>query len=307
MLKINTLLIGLGNVGLNYDYKTKEIQTHAKSLFLNKKINLVLGIDTDEKQLKRFNKKYKIPTLKKLSNIQKNKNIHFVVISTDKKNHLREIKKIVKIKSVKAVLVEKPCGQNLKEFLKIYKLCKINRIKLFINYQRLYDKSFPILDTILKTMKNFKGTAFYSRGFLNNVGHLLSLIYSMNFKKTKLKTLKRGKNPDISITFKNGFIHFLNSPRDNLSNNEIEIVDENIKVKTSNEINNFEIFNLKKDSHISKNFLFKKKRYIKFDLKYSQKHVIDHIVKSIKKNQLTKLNKISYETSYFLHSLKKNF
>ena len=73
MLKINTLLIGLGNVGLNYDYKTKEIQTHAKSLFLNKKINLVLGIDTDEKQLKRFNKKYKIPTLKKLSNIQKNK------------------------------------------------------------------------------------------------------------------------------------------------------------------------------------------------------------------------------------------
>tara|TARA_A100001011_G_scaffold397909_1_gene500445 strand:- start:1987 stop:2922 length:936 start_codon:yes stop_codon:yes gene_type:complete len=305
MLKINTLLIGLGNMALNYDYKSKKIQTHTKSLFLNKKINLILGIDPNKKQQKKFSDKYKIPTLKELSNIEKYKDIHFVVISTDKKNHLREIKKVVKIKSVKAILIEKPCGQNLIEFLKIYKLCKINRIKLFINYQRLYDKNFQRLDSILQSMKNFVGSAFYSRGFSNNMGHLLSIIYSMNFKKTKLKILKKGKNPNISITFKNGFIQFLNSPRENLSNNEIEIVDENVKLKSSNEINNFEIFNLKKDSHISQNFIFKKKGYIKFDLKYSQKHVIDHIVKCIQKNQSTKLIKKLYETSFFLHTLKK--
>ena len=42
MLILNTLLVGLGNIGLNYDYTNKNITTHAKALSLSKILNFHL-------------------------------------------------------------------------------------------------------------------------------------------------------------------------------------------------------------------------------------------------------------------------
>ena len=40
MQKINTLIIGLGNIGLLYDYNNANIQTHSKAIYNNNKFTL---------------------------------------------------------------------------------------------------------------------------------------------------------------------------------------------------------------------------------------------------------------------------
>ena len=51
--KIQALVIGLGGIGLEYDYySNSKVLTHSKSLFLNKNYNLLCGVDTNNKAKK---------------------------------------------------------------------------------------------------------------------------------------------------------------------------------------------------------------------------------------------------------------
>ena len=59
--KIKTLLVGLGKVGLDYDYNKKNlVLSHAKSIFKNKKLEFVKDIDKNFKKLIKFKKKFNI-------------------------------------------------------------------------------------------------------------------------------------------------------------------------------------------------------------------------------------------------------
>jgi hypothetical protein len=57
MKKLNALLVGLGNIGLNYDYYSKDISTHAKSLYLSNKVKIYAAVDKNAYQRKKFQQK----------------------------------------------------------------------------------------------------------------------------------------------------------------------------------------------------------------------------------------------------------
>ena len=51
-MKIDVLIIGLGDIGLNYDYNinvNKIYKSHSKSLFFSKKFNLLGGVEIKNK------------------------------------------------------------------------------------------------------------------------------------------------------------------------------------------------------------------------------------------------------------------
>jgi hypothetical protein len=58
--KIKTLIIGLGKIGLNYDYylKKKSFLTHSSTVENHKNFDLVCGIDIKNKNRKLFQKKF---------------------------------------------------------------------------------------------------------------------------------------------------------------------------------------------------------------------------------------------------------
>ena len=114
MIKLNSVLVGLGNIGLDYDFNSKNILTHAKSLFLNKKINFLCGIDKNLNQRIKFYKKYKVNTSNNIK-IKDLNNINFFIVSVNTSSQYKIIK-IVKLKKLKIILIEKPCGQNYSEF-----------------------------------------------------------------------------------------------------------------------------------------------------------------------------------------------
>ena len=296
----NTILIGLGNIGLNYDLKSKKVFTHTKALILNKKTKLICGVDKNKTQAKKFNKKYKIPAFENLNEIKNLENIRLAIISVNENNHLKVINQIISLKKLKIILIEKPCGKNFKEFLEIKKKCKNRGIKLFINFQRIYSKQFSILNKYIKKLNNFSGTAYYSRGLRNNLGHIFSLLSALDLKKCKIKIISKKKFPDFILNFKNGRIVFLSLKNQNLSNNEFEIFDKNLKITSYNELNKFFIFHSTKDSLIKKNFIFKKKHVINFNEKTPQMDVLKYILRKSNNN----IEHIFFDTLKLLESIK---
>jgi hypothetical protein len=304
---MNAILIGLGNVGLNYDFNISEnILTHSKALSKNNKINFLFAIDKSLKQRKKFIKKYNTPTLRKLNEIKNDSNIKLALVSTNTNSHLKIIKELIVFKKLKIILVEKPCGKNLDELQKIYNLCKKNKIQLFINYNRLYDQNYPFLKNYIKKLKKFKGVAHYSRGLKNNCSHILSILSGLNLSKASIRIIKNGINPDFIIKFLNGEVFFINTPRKNISHNEIEIFDKNYKIKSKNELNNFDIFKVKKDNLIKNNFKYKLCDKIIFNENYSQKNVLQKIIDPKNTKLKAYIDKAALKISLILDKVIKN-
>ena len=304
MLILNTLLVGLGNIGLNYDYSNKNITTHAKALSLSKNIRFLFAIDKNYKQRKKFEKKYQINTYSKLPSLEKLNEINFVIISVNTENHLNVVKEIIKLKNLKIILIEKPCGKNLKEYLQIKNLCKKNNIRLLINYHRIFDKNFLKIKKIFQKLKNFKGIANYSRGLSNNASHILSLLVFSNMVPLNLQIIKKKNNPDFILYFKKGFLVFLGDMNKNVSNNELEIIGHNIKIKSSKELNEFNIYNLKKNFEFKDSYSYKKMSTVRLNYRLSQKIVMDNIIKDITKNKKNFFLKKFDDIAFLMNKIK---
>ncbi len=300
---MNSILLGLGNVGLNYDYNLKKvIFTHAKALFKSKKLNFLYAIDKSIQQRKKFKKKYKITTKIDIDDINLDEKIKLAIVSTSTNSHLQVLKKLVKFKSIKLVLIEKPCGKNFRELKSIYKICKKHNIMIYVNYNRLYDYNYKKCSYYFSKLQDFKGVAYYSRGLRNNCSHILSLLSTLNLRNIKIKILKYGKNPDFKITFSKGELYFLNSSRKNISNNEIEIIDKNYKIVSKDELNKFQIFKIKKEKLINNNFIYANLDTIKFDVIMPQINVLNKIILREKK-QNNFIKKVSYDVSKILDKI----
>tara|TARA_S200000501_G_scaffold233228_1_gene218772 strand:- start:13625 stop:14548 length:924 start_codon:yes stop_codon:yes gene_type:complete len=298
MIKLNSALIGLGNIGLNYDLNSKNILTHSRSLFLNKKINFLYGVDKNIKQRIKFYKKYKVNTTNNIEKIKNLQNINFFIVSVNTPSQYKIIKKIVKSKKLKIILIEKPCGQNYKEFLKIINLCKKYKKKIFVNYHRNYDKKYFLLRKKFLKLSNFSGVANYSRGLNNNCSHILSLISPLNLKDTSIKLLNKKKNPDFVINFRKGSITFVNSPGKNVSNNEIELIDKNIKIKSFKEMGKFKIIEKDKNKKLFERTLI-------FDYKNYQKEVLRKILENSLKSSKNNINKTAHDVFFLLNKVQK--
>jgi hypothetical protein len=70
--KISVILVGLGNIGLMYDYfNKKNTLTHFNAIKKNKNFDLVAGIDNNLKKKKIFKKVTSIPFFSSFSELKK--------------------------------------------------------------------------------------------------------------------------------------------------------------------------------------------------------------------------------------------
>ena len=95
---IKSAIIGLGNIGMGYDYDThnKSFLTHANSLHNHKKFKIVGAVDTNLKKRKDFEKKYKVKAFSSISDLLKAKDISFVIVANNFKNNIEIFSKIAK-------------------------------------------------------------------------------------------------------------------------------------------------------------------------------------------------------------------
>ena len=136
MRKINTVIIGLGNIGMMYDFykNNKYFLTHVKSISANKNYNLLGAIDSDIAKISLFKKKYDLPAYKNIDDIKILNKIDLVVVASPTETHFNIIKKVLLILKPKIILCEKPFTDDFFKASVLMRLCKKNKTKLFINY-----------------------------------------------------------------------------------------------------------------------------------------------------------------------------
>jgi predicted dehydrogenase len=79
---INTLIVGLGNIGFKFDKKNIKKQiTHASAIYFHKKFKLVGGVDKKKKILKEFSNIYNVPVFNNLRKSLSETNAQLIIFA----------------------------------------------------------------------------------------------------------------------------------------------------------------------------------------------------------------------------------
>jgi len=186
------LIIGLGNIGMNYDIDLPKtnILSHARAFDEHQEFEVSAGIDINIENCKKFSNEYKKKTYNSIKEIT-DKEIDVVVIATPTNKHLSDIEEILKIISPKLILCEKPLSEKSVEANKIVDLCETKGVPLFLNFIRRTDPAFREVKEKLETNEYegpFKGILWYTKGLLHNGSHFVDLF---EYWFGELKRLKK--------------------------------------------------------------------------------------------------------------------
>tara|TARA_B110000483_G_C18187912_1_gene539687 strand:+ start:1926 stop:2888 length:963 start_codon:yes stop_codon:yes gene_type:complete len=238
--KYSVLIIGLGQIGLKYDLnsKSKNILTHSKAVTKHPSFNLIGAVDLDNNNRNFFKKNYNLPafTTVKESLLVLKPDVITVAVST--KNHFKIIKEILKFSKTKTILVEKPFCDSYQKSLLISKMCKLNKVDIFVNYGR---HCLPGVNKIKLMIKKktinipMKGNVWFSRGYFNNGSHFIELLQHLlgpikNIYKIQNKKIQKNKFLDFSVAYKNGFINFIENVNKKFSHQSIELLSRNNRI-----------------------------------------------------------------------------
>lgn len=205
MKKIESLIIGLGQIGQCYDkYRVNKYYTHAKSLFESNFFKLVGASDISKKKRNFFFKNFNQKAYKDYKIAIKELKPKLVVLAIPTQQHYEGVKEIVKNNSVKYLICEKPLSYDLNEAKKILNLCKKKNVKLFVNYFRLSDPYIIKLKKKFSGQKKFFCKVNFCRGYLNNGSHFFNLfeyIFGRFINGKVIGKVKRYKKNDFRCDF----------------------------------------------------------------------------------------------------------
>lgn len=206
---MNAAIVGLGKIGARYKNLHGVSRTHVDALIKNK-ISLIALIDKSEKNFNYISKNFNIGKEKffKLNQIPKNINVDVVVFSTPPKNRFELIKNVSNKIKAKFYIVEKPLSLSFKEAKLINYFIKSKKKKIYISYQRNWDKKTRLfLKRINKKNIDFI-TVTYSKGFLNNASHylyeIMKICGKIDFKSLKLNFYEQKPFKNFSFFIKIG-------------------------------------------------------------------------------------------------------
>ena len=289
-MTIKVLLVGVGQIGLKYDFKSNYNLTHFNSFYKNSKFKIIGVCDIDLKKKNFFDKK-NISFFLNYQEAIKKLNPTVVVISTPTSTHFKILINILKYNSVKLILCEKPFGLNIKQAKKIKFLDKFN--KIYINYMRSTDDVF--YSKVIKKVRNDSNLfikIFYKGSLLNNASHYIQLLnqYFGECKKIKNVSNFNVNFSDFTLIFKKNIqAHFFSSSARGLFLDSLTIYTPKSIINYDNGghlIYNFK--NIKNPIYLTQNY-FKLKNIIKNKFyENPQKNIVKNVYKCLlkKKNYL---------------------
>ena len=297
------VVIGLGKAGSLYDINKDKFFSHSNSININKRLELVAGVDSNKKKAIAFQKKYNLKAYLTINELIKKEKFDLIVISVPTNKQFEVLKYLLKFIKNKTVLCEKPCTKNLKEITTIQTLCKIRKVKLYINFQRNSLKSSQLIKRIIKNEKQAFINVTYSQGVLNSASHYISLFLSFFSNRysnlTKLKGYKSNIKNDFLSNFQINFekinINFVSKPKFKKIYGAFELKGKKTNIKY--------LFGGRKI--IIKNNISKKIKQIKSDIHNSQLLVYNQLINSLdgKKTSLCSIDN-GIETFKIINKIK---
>jgi hypothetical protein len=283
---MNVGIVGLGKIGLGYDiFNKKNCLTLTNAFFKSQIFNFEFGVDNKKNNLKLLENNYLGIRGYNTINIFNEKKPEIVVVATPTETHYDVIKKILSFYSPKIILCEKPLSYSLLEAKKILTTCKVKKINLFINYQRISNPLFINLKKIISNDKDYAyGEIKFKKGIYVSASHFINLLlyFYKDVKKIYIKTKKKKTYKDyqfnFDLEFNNAYFKFIFSDY-----NKFKLISSNINISISDRY---------------KSFIYKKKelyslsRYNNFFKKKYQYFVINEIENFLQKKKFNLCNGI---------------
>ncbi len=236
-MKIRTLIIGLGKIGLEYGLeKSSFYLSHSKSFSKHQNFDLVGGVDTDIIKKNKFEKLFLKKSFSDIDIAILSTKSELIVISLPTNLHCNTIRKILKHKTVKYILCEKPFCENYKIGKEILTLCHKKNVNLFINYMRISQPYFNKLKVgHLKNVK--KAFVWYSGSLYNSASHFINFLQNIIGNVLDIKVFDaiiNSKNEicsDFLLKFEECNIIFMNINAKDYSHNSMEFLTDNHRVR----------------------------------------------------------------------------
>ncbi|MEJ2045370.1 MAG: Gfo/Idh/MocA family oxidoreductase [Reinekea sp.] len=169
---MKAILIGLGNIGLNYDLQEPScIQTHAKALVVFGFD--VLGVDSNAGQCDLAQRQYGFQCVDSLEQVPADYRADLIIVASATESHLSHALWAIE-QNPSVVLLEKPLVSKVKELISLVQVLQNAQPQVMVNLIRNYDS---LTLSLLKQLPN--GATInveYSQSLLHNGIHFLALL-----------------------------------------------------------------------------------------------------------------------------------
>jgi predicted dehydrogenase len=234
------LLIGLGAIGMEYDYATRAegpVLTHARAFDRHPDFSLAAAVDPDEDKRHRFTERYGRPAYARVREALVQHEASVAVIATPTPLHAEALRDVVEHAWLRAILCEKPLAATVAEARQMMELCDANSVELVVNFMRRADPGVLEVSRRLASHRiatPVKGVAWYSKGFLHNGSHLVNLLEHWLGAIHGATIVHEGRaygdddaEPDVRIEFARGAVVLLSAHEEHYSHFSVELVAPN--------------------------------------------------------------------------------
>lgn len=239
-MKYKVLLIGLGQVGMGYDFDTTDsgvVSTHAKAFSSHPHFELSGGIDPDATACARFRQRYGGWADADLAEGLRTVNPDVVVVAAPTLHHADVVQLALRYARPKLILCEKPLAYSLEAARMIVAACREADCLLYVNYLRRVEQG--VLE-VKRRLENgtiatpLKGLVWYSKGLLHNGSHFSNLLEFWLGPVEKFSVINAGRRwgeedfePDVQVKYMAGDVTFLAAREEHFSHLEIQLVAPN--------------------------------------------------------------------------------
>lgn len=218
----NTLIVGLGQMGLGYDYNLNHNEyliSHSAAVNAHPNFKLWGGVDPAPLKQADFQRKYKGKVFSSLNEVPSRASIDIICLAPPTDFHYQEFEKVLAFKP-KVILVEKPFGKDITQAKQLLAKAKQQDCLVIVNYIRRFEPSILSLKQLIRS-NNIghitQGIIRYNKSLYNIGSHFINLLLFLLGPVTHISALGTNRTkvspltPEFILYFKDTPIYFFAS------------------------------------------------------------------------------------------------
>jgi predicted dehydrogenase len=243
MSALKAAVIGLGNIGMGYDYAHRgddRILTHAHAFAAHPGFELVGAVDPDDESRRRFTNRYARGAYRSIAELFAQERPEVVALAIPTALHARTFHELIAHKP-RIILCEKPLAGSVTEAEEMLAAAERAGIAVMVNYMRLCEPGTLALHQRIAAGdlgEVRKGVVWYSKGLANNGSHFIDLLRMLLGEAGAIAVLDAGRigngndpEPDVRIVFGKTPVYFLAARHEDYGINAFELLGSRAQVR----------------------------------------------------------------------------
>lgn len=236
MSTFKAAVVGLGNIGMGYDFAhlgDDRILTHAHAFAAHPGFELIGAVDPDAESRGRFADRYARTAYGTLAELFEREQPDIVALAIPTAQHARAFHELIDHKP-RVILCEKPLAGSVREGVQMLEAATRAGITVMVNYMRRCEPGTLALRTRIAVGdlgRMRKGIVWYSKGLANNGSHFIDLLRMLLGEAGAIAVLDAGRTwngndpePDVRIVFGETPVYFLAAHHEDYGINALELL-----------------------------------------------------------------------------------